>query len=160
MKLFALAALTVAFVAQVSAKIGFGACPSVLGKTNTQYVAANSGFTQIHLYNHEVIAIDKQLNQLLPMLGKVGVKVPGNINCDDLGTVEPFKTVAKMYKDANPLIADGIKFNFYDAKMFDYLFPNRDDAIIKMVNFLNTNGAEAEFYYTCVDSFSFPAFLA
>jgi hypothetical protein len=94
------------------------------------------------------------------MLGKVGFKVPGNINCDDLGTVEPFKTVAAHYKTAGVAGADGTKFNFFDAEMFDFLFPNREDAIVKMVNFVNTKGAEAEYYYTCVDSFSFPAFLA
>lgn len=44
--------------------------------------------------------------------------------------------------------------------MFDLLFPARDDAIVRLVDIVNTKGGEAEFYYVCVDSFSFPAVLA
>ena len=55
---------------------------------------------------------------------------------------------------------DGVNFNFYVEEAFNTLFPDREDAIVKMVDFHATTGNEAEYYYVCADSFSFPAILA
>ena len=90
---------------------------------------------------------------------KFGVKLPFDINCADIGTVPPFQTIAQAYQSAGVSGADGVKFNFYDAQVFDALFPYRSDAIVKMADFIKTPGSEAEYYYTCIDSFSLPSVL-
>jgi hypothetical protein len=110
--------------------------------------------------------MDKQLDQLLPLLGTFGFKLPLNLQCDDLATIPPFSVIAKTVfdkaeaLDSSQTVADGTNFNFAYEEGFNTLFPNRNDAILKMVNFQNTVGKEAEYYYFCADSFSFPAILA
>jgi hypothetical protein len=166
MRIIAFATLTVAFLASVSAKIGLGACPTNTPlKTFADYTDADTGFGEYQYYNHEIIAIDKQFEQLIGLAGKFGFKVPANINCDDLSKFPPFSVVAQgVYDaaeaaDASQTYTDGTQFNFYIEKFFNTLFPARSDAIVKMVNFVATADSEAEYYYVCVDSFSLPAVL-
>ena len=108
MRFFTFAAVTVAFVASVSAKIGFGSCPESVPMIDwTEYSNDNTGFPQDHFYNHEIIAMDAQFEQLLGLASKFGVKVPLNVQCDDLGTVPPFSQIAQGIKEAaesDPLI--------------------------------------------------------
>ena len=95
MRFITFAAVTVAFIASVSAKIGFGSCPTNIPRTTfAEYTNVVSGFATDDLYYHEIIAIDKQFETLIPLLGKFGFKVPLNIACDDLGTMPPFSTIA------------------------------------------------------------------
>ena len=91
MRIITFAAVTVAFIASVSAKIGFGSCPETVPmKTWDDYTAVSTGFDVEQFYYHEIIAIDKQFDQLLGMAKKFGLKVPLDVACDDLGTVPPF----------------------------------------------------------------------
>jgi hypothetical protein len=171
MRFFTFAAVTVAFIASVSAKIGLGACPESVPMIDwTEYTNGNIGFLQEHFYNHEIIAMDAQFEQLLGLATKFGAKIPLNVQCDDLGTVPPFSQIAQAIKEAADAAAtaagttqteaDGVKFNYPAKEVFDLLFPPRNDAVLKLVDIQNTQGAEAEYYYVCVDSFSFPAILA
>ena len=58
MKLIAFAAVTLTFIASVSAKIAFGSCPkNVPMKSWNDY---STGFAKNQLYYHEIIAIDAQ----------------------------------------------------------------------------------------------------
>ena len=167
MRFITFAAVTVAFIASVSAKIGFGSCPETVPmKTWTDYTHASTGFAQDQFYYHEIVAIDKQFDQLLGLAKQFNLKLPLNVACDDLGTVPPFNAIAKAIfdaaeaADASQTLADGKNFNYPAKEAFDLLFPPRNDAIVKLVDFQITDNKEAEFYYVCVDSFSFPAILA
>ena len=53
--------------------------------------------------------------------------------------------------DASQTVADGKNFNFHDKEAFDLLFPPRNDAIVKLVDFKITKNKEAEFYFACLD---------
>jgi hypothetical protein len=168
MRFFTFAAVTVAFVVStVSAKIGFGSCSETISQTSwTAYSDGTTGFAQDHFYNHEIIAMDAQFDQLLGLATKFGVKIPFDIQCTDLGTVPPFNELAKAVKSAadaafpGQTAADGVKFNYPAKEAFELLFPPRADAIVRMVDFNSAQGTEAEYYFACVDSFSFPAILA
>lgn len=167
MRFFTFAAVTVAFVCSVSAKIGFGACSETIPTTSwTAYSNGNTGFAQDHFYNHEIIAMDAQFQQLLGLATKFGVKIPVDVQCADLGTVPPFNELAKAVKSSadaafpGQTAADGIKFNYPVQQAYELLFPPRADAVVKMVDVSNVQGQEAEYYFACVDSFSFPAVLA
>ena len=100
------------------------------------------------------------------MAKQFNLKLPLNVACDDLGAVPPFNAIAKAIfeaaegVDASQTLADGKNFNYPAKEAFDLLFPPRNDAIVKLVDFKITDNKEAEFYYVCVDSFSFPAILA
>jgi hypothetical protein len=62
MRFITFAAVTVAFIASVSAKIGLGSCPETVPmKTWTDYSGA-SGFASDQFYYHEIIAIDNQFD--------------------------------------------------------------------------------------------------
>jgi hypothetical protein len=166
MRFITFAAVTVAFIASASAKIGFGSCPETVPmRTWTDYSGGN-GFAEDQFYYHEIIAIDNQFDQLLGMAKKFGLKIPLDVACDDLGTVPPFNQIAKAIydaaqaADATQTLADGKNFNYPAKEAYELLFPPRNDAIVKLVDFLATDNKEAEFYYICVDSFSFPAVLA
>lgn len=101
MRFITFAAVTVAFIASVSAKIGFGSCPTNLPRTTfAEYTDATTGFATDDLYYHEIIAMDKQFDSLIPLLGKFGFKLPLNIQCDDLGTIPPFKMIAQAVFEA------------------------------------------------------------
>jgi hypothetical protein len=102
MKLVTVAALTIAFLASVSAKFNLGSCPVNLAtKTFTHYNDGGTGFPANTYYHHEIIAIDKQLKDLLDSVGKSGFKLPMDLRCQDLGTVPPFSNVAKAVKNAD-----------------------------------------------------------
>jgi hypothetical protein len=59
MRFFTFAAVTIAFVASVSAKVGFGACSETVPTISwAEYSDATYGFAQDNFYNHEIIAID------------------------------------------------------------------------------------------------------
>ena len=118
MRFITFAAVTVAFIASVSAKIGFGSCPETVPmRTWTEYSGGN-GFAEDQFYYHEIIAIDNQFDQLLGMAKKFGLKIPLDVACDDLGTVPPFNQIAKaIYEaaqdaDATQTLADGTNFNY------------------------------------------------
>ena len=140
MRFFTFAAVTVAFVASVSAKIGFGACSENVPTTSwAEYSDTTYGFAQDHFYNHEIMALDSQLEKLLGLASKFGVKLPFDVQCGDLGTIPPFNELAKAVKSAMDQIdstqtqADGIKFNYPAQQAFDLLFPDRADSIVKLV---------------------------
>jgi hypothetical protein len=118
MRFITFAAVTVAFIASASAKIGFGSCPETVPmRTWTDYSGGN-GFAEDQFYYHEIIAIDNQFDQLLGMAKKFGLKIPLDVACDDLGTVPPFNQIAKaIYEaaqdaDATQTLADGTNFNY------------------------------------------------
>jgi len=75
------------------------------------------------------------------MAKKFGLKIPLNVACDDLGTVPPFNEIAKAIfnaaeaADASQTVADGKNFNYPAKEAFDLLFPPRNDAIVKLVDF-------------------------
>ena len=104
MRLITFAFVTVAFIASVSTKIGFGSCPeSIPMKAWVNNLTGRGYSTDFDLsqpYNHEFIAIDKQFDQLLEMASKFGLKLPLNIGCDDFGTVPPYNKIAKAIYDA------------------------------------------------------------
>jgi len=52
---------------------------------------------------------------------------------------------------------DGAKFNWSDEDKFYAMFPDRDDAVLKMVGF--EYGESIEHLYFCVDAFSFDAII-
>ena len=141
MRFITFAAVTVAFIASASAKIGFGSCPETVPmKTWTDYSGGN-GFGVDQFYNHEIIAIDKQFDQLLGMAKKFNLKIPLDVACDDLGTVPPFNQIAKAIFEAAEAeddaqnLADGTNFNYPAKEAFELLFPPRNDAIVKLVDF-------------------------
>jgi hypothetical protein len=75
------------------------------------------------------------------MAKKFGLKIPLDVACDDLGTVPPFNQIAKaIYEaaqdaDATQSLADGTNFNYPAKEVFELLFPPRNDAIVKLVDF-------------------------
>ena len=164
MRFITFAAVTVAFIASVTAKIGFGSCPeNIPMKTWTDYTTS---IAKKQFYFHEFVAIDKQFVDLIEMAKKYGLKIPLDITCDDLGTIPPFSQIAKaLYdeveaEDADQNLADGVIFNYPSKEVFELLLPPRKDAIVKLVDFIGRGNEEADFYYICVGSFSFPAILA
>jgi len=62
MKFIRFAAVTVAFIASVSAKLGFGSCPDVPTKTWDDYTHASTGFARKQYFNREILAIDSQFH--------------------------------------------------------------------------------------------------
>lgn len=78
-------ALSVLFVAQAAAKIGFGACPTISNTVSyasykTLYESVNPAGT---LYNHKIIYGDKVLDDLLGLAKTFISQVP-NFKCGDL----------------------------------------------------------------------------
>lgn len=54
---------------------------------------------------------------------------------------------------------DGIDFFYDDEDIWNSLFNDRDDAVLKMLKVENTEESEFELYYMCVDTLSLPAFF-
>lgn len=78
-------ALSVLFVAQAAAKIGFGQCPTI---SNTQtYSSYRTLFDSVNAntftYNHKIIYGDKMLEDLLGLAKSFVSQVP-NFKCGDL----------------------------------------------------------------------------
>jgi hypothetical protein len=78
-------ALSVLFVAQAAAKIGFGACPTIsntmtYSSYETLYNSVNAAGT---LYNHKLVYGDKVLDDLLGLAKTFVSQVP-NFKCGDL----------------------------------------------------------------------------
>ena len=100
------------------------------------------------------------------MATKFGLKLPLNIGCDDFGTVPPYNQIAKAIydaaqaKDSGQRKANGKNFNYPTKEVFELFFPPRNDAVVKLVDYNANWLEEKEYYYVCVDSFSFPAVLA
>ena len=160
MKFITFAAVTVAFIASVSAKLGFGSCPNVPTKTWDDYSHASTGFAKDHFYYHEIIAFDNQLHWLIEMLKKVGYDFLSiNIHCDDISTMYDFNQIAKgIYDaaeaaDASQTKADGKNFNWPSKEVFEEFFRVSlvGEPVVKMVDFKTTKNKEAEFYYLCID---------
>jgi hypothetical protein len=160
MKFITFAAVTVAFIASVSAKLGFGFCPDVPTKTWDDYSHASTGFAKDQYYYHEIIAFDKQLDWIIEMLKKVGYDFLSiNIHCDDISTMYDFNQIAKgIYDaaeaaDASQTKADGKNFNWPSKEVFEEFFRVSlvGEPVVKMVDFKTTKNKEAEFYYLCID---------
>jgi len=119
MRFITFAAVSVAFIASVSAKIGFGSCSETVHTRNWDYYSGPFSYSYNTYINHEIIAIDKQFDQLLGMAEKFGFKLPLDVACGDLGTVPPFSQIAKAIfddptaNDDDPAYpADGTNFRF------------------------------------------------
>ena len=158
MKFIRFAAVTVAFIASVSAKLGFGSCPDVPAKTWDDYTHVSTGFAKDQYYYHEIIAIDNQLNWIIEMLKKVGyggfdIQI-FNFACDDMSTGRAFKKLPKAIydaaeaADASQTKADGKNFNWPDKESFEGF---SRFTLSKLVDFKTTKNKEAEFYYSCID---------
>ena len=77
-------ALTVLFIAQAAAKIGFGVCPQITPMTYTQYAAAYPGpYTQLSVYNHKAVYGDQALEDGLGLAKSFVAELP-NFKCADL----------------------------------------------------------------------------
>ena len=69
-----------------------------------------------------------QFSGLLNLASKLGVSLPLNLECDDIGTIPPFSELAKGIKSAADAIdstqtaADGVKFNYPTDVIFNTLF--------------------------------------
>ena len=128
MKFISFAAVTVAFIASVSAKLGFGSCPDVPTKTWDDYSHASTGFAKDQFYYHEFIAFDNQFIWIIETLKKFGVDYLSINPCDDLGIVA-FNEIAKAIydaaeaADASQTKADGKNFNWPDKETFESIFP-------------------------------------
>jgi hypothetical protein len=158
MKFIRFAAVTVAFIASVSAKLGFGSCPDVPAKTWDDYTHVSTGFAKDQYYYHEIIAIDNQLNWIIETLKKFGFEgfdiQRFNFACDDMSTSFAFDGIAKAVydaaeaADASQTKADGKNFNWPDKESFEGFFRATES---KLVDFKTTKNKEAEFYYSCID---------
>jgi hypothetical protein len=134
-----------AFLASVSAKIDIGLC-----RTDIKTVEfAKYGTPAAH--NHLIGAIDSGFKDLVTLAQAFGFKFPINPECDDLGKVHPFSVTAAAQqaaaKTATPTQAavDGVKF-FYTSDLFKKAFPERNDAIAKLV--LSSDIAGLQFPFT------------
>jgi hypothetical protein len=131
MKFITFAAVTVAFIASVSAKLGFGSCPDVPTKTWDDYSHASTGFAKDQFYYHDIIAFDNQLHWIIEMAKKFQDNFLGfNIACDDMTTILPgLQEISKGIfdaaeaADASQTVADGKNFNYYEKWAFDMIFP-------------------------------------
>ena len=163
MKFIKFAAVTVAFIASVSAKLGFGFCPDVPTKTWDDYSHASTGFAKDQFYYHDIIAFDKQLHWIIEMAQKFQDNFLGfNIACDDITTILPgLQEISKGIfdaaeaADASQTKADGKNFNWPDKEVFEKTFPPTNDIpSVKLVDFKTTKNKEAEFYFICYDAIS------
>ena len=74
----------------MSAKLGFGSCPTVPMKTWDDYTHVSTGFAKDQFYYHEFIAIDSQLLWLLELAKKFGLNLLDikALTCADLATID------------------------------------------------------------------------
>jgi hypothetical protein len=157
MRVLALALMSVAFIATVSAKISFGKCPE--GLPQNSY---DNYYETPEAMEHKVLGIDRQLLGAIELIENLGFQFPLNWRCEDLGTVSPFKEVAEAQDDEADDPADdfdGTTF-YFDEDFFNSLFIEREDAPLRYleanVDFVPGN---VDVLYLCVDPFTIPAML-
>lgn len=77
-------ALTVLFIAQAAAKIGFGVCPEITPYTYTQYSTDYPApYTPSSVYAHKLVYGDKALEDGLALAKGLVAQLP-NFKCGDL----------------------------------------------------------------------------
>ena len=139
--LFSIASL--ALIATVNGKWDIGTCRTDI-KT-IDYATYSTKPTVPVVHTHKIGAIDHEFKDFIYAIQSFGFKLPLNIYCDDLGSILPFSTVAKAQQTAantakaSQKAADGIKF-FYTADLFKTIFPERKDAIAKLVRSTDYTG--------------------
>ena len=90
MRIFTFAAITVAFVASVAGKFGFGPCREDVPQL------AYADYEADTAYNHILFAMDHDFFELANVLDNLGFKFPlENWRCDDLNTISPFTELAE-----------------------------------------------------------------
>jgi hypothetical protein len=65
MRFITFAAVTVAFISSVSAKVSFGSCSETVPMKTWNDYSGGNGFASDQFYHHEILAIDMQLDQLI-----------------------------------------------------------------------------------------------
>jgi hypothetical protein len=98
--------------------------------------------------------------------------MPLNYECDQLGAMEPFLSLAEEQLEADEDLDtptdlyDGVNF-LWEEDLFNLWFPEREDAVLRMVAYYQeaedadpptfTDGYEQ--WYLCIDSFSLDAVI-
>lgn len=153
MKLIAFATLAVAFIASVNSKFNVGKCPGA-----DVVPVAFKDYTTAASVPHYFTAMDGGLLDFLQGVESFGFKSEIDYYCGQLGEYEPWATMAAAQKKDAPGL-DGIDFYYDDEDIWNSLFNDRDDAVLKMIYFDDTDENELELYYFCADSLSLPAFF-
>ena len=165
-KLLAMGALT--FLGTVSGKFSFGPCPADLPQmTYSEYQGAADEAVG---YRHDIIGLDRGFADMLESVQVLGFKLPLDYKCDDLGTIAPWKGIAKRQFDAAEKLDaaqtdfDGVNFSYLDDDAWDSVFSEREDAFHRLVHIDTTYWTSfgyfpVEFHYLCADTFSLPALV-
>ena len=153
MRIITLAAMAVAFLSTASAKWSIGACDqSIEGLTFEEY---EDFFATIGFYQHKVMVLDRGFFDIADTLEALGFVFPLDWKCEDLAEVSPFKDIAERQLAA--AYDDGDYFYWGDED-FELFFPDRSDALLKLVRMDDYNSI-VEVIYACADPFSLPAAL-
>ena len=145
MRIFTFAAITVAFVASVAGKFGFGPCREDVPQL------AYADYEADTAYNHILFAMDHDFFELANVLDNLGFKFPlENWRCDDLNTISPFKELAEEQETDD---------FFFDEDTFNLFFPERTDAVLKYAKNGESGGDFTDIVYLCMDTFSAPAII-
>jgi hypothetical protein len=125
MRILALSVLTVAFLASVSAKFGFGNCArDIVTYTWEEYDDFFGG--DLEIYEHEIAIIDKGFVDMIYFLENFGFKSPiDDWRCGDLVSISPFKEIAERIEQT-----DGF---YYEEEDFNKFFLDREDSILKFI---------------------------
>lgn len=98
MRALALATMTAAFAVSVAGKFAFGSCLS--GVPQWTYDDYKLGLTDRTPYYHYLQGMDRDFFYTYELLESLGFKFQGDIFCDDLATIAPWKDLALEQYDA------------------------------------------------------------
>ena len=158
MRFLAFSAMTVAFIATVSARFDFGRCRTDIPQTAFEDIEATVPSA------YRFMAIDRETVFLINALTDFGFKMPLDYECESLSAIEPFKSMAveqlKADEDADAPTGDwdGSNFIWDDEDLYNLWFPEREDAVLKMVTYLDGSTPVEQWYY-CMDAFSLDAII-
>jgi len=172
MRFLAFSAMTVAFMATVSAKFDIGRCRTDVPQLSYEDVDTGDYEWDFRVpFERRFLAIDRQFEDLIAALTNFGFKMPLDYECDQLGAIEPFKSLAEEQKEADedldtPLdLYDDVNFH-WEEDLFNLWFPEREDAVLRMVAYFELPDDDPptavlgyEQWYLCIDSFSLDAVI-
>ena len=163
MRFLAFSAMTVAFLATVSAKFNFGRCRTDIPQLTFDDIDAE------YPCNGRLAFIDRGLESLIADLTAFGFKMPFDYECEGLGSIEPFKSIAERQKKEDEDLDDPTEY--YDGSTFAWdadtedtfnlWFPEREDAVLKLISYDVLPHAPwvLEQWYLCIDTYSLDAIL-
>lgn len=120
MRFFTISAITVAFLATISAKINFGPCRTdIVTQTLDDYAE-----TATAPYPHRIFGIDSQFIDLIDFFEQLGFVMPINYVCDDLSSIPVFNEIATRQYEADQDLGDDATGDWDEV---NFLFDDEDE---------------------------------